>query len=182
MVGGSDEDPKVSGKPDYDGSLKQWRSVKISLRSYLHVKQKLQVVQHGVSNKATANKDTHGTHTISELSNFETPATRLAPLITSSIKAHKASIQWYIYVQDTSIFIGDTDLQPSLAGRSLGPYTAAQVMDMTINESSSIDNDFSATLYSVRDIDCDSPVELIQQKKEQKKTTTTTKMMKKLRL
>ena len=109
---GCDEDPKVSGKPDYDGSLKQWRSVKISLRSYLHVKQKLQVVQHGVSNKATANKDTH---TTSELSKFETPATRLAPLITSSIKAHKASIQWYIYVQDTSVFIGDTDLQLSLA-------------------------------------------------------------------
>ena len=78
-----------------------------------------------VSNKATANKETH---TTSQLSNFETPATRLAPLITSSIKAHKASIQWYIYVQDTSIFIGDTDLQPS-AGRALGPYTATQVKD-----------------------------------------------------
>jgi len=131
MVCGSDDNPKVSGKPDYDGSLKQWRSVKISLRSYLHVKQKLQVVQHGVSNKATANKETH---TTSQLSNFETPATRLAPLITSSIKAHKASIQWYIYVQDTSIFIGDTDLQPS-AGRALGPYTATQVKDMIENGS-----------------------------------------------
>ena len=148
MVGGCDDNPKVSGKPDYDGSLKQWRSVKISLRSYLHVKQKLQVVQHEVSNKATANKETH----TSELSEFETPANRLVPLNTRLTDDGAARA---LTDNGAACALTNDSDACSLQFHSVKAHEAIKEICMTINESSSINNDFSTTLYLV-DIDCNS--------------------------
>ena len=127
-----------------------------------------------VSNKATANKETH----TSELSEFETLANRLVPLNTRLTDDGAARA-----LTDNGAaraLTNDSDAC-SLQFHSVKAHEAIKEICMTIDESSSIDNDFSATLYSVRDIDCDSPVELIQQKKEQKKTTTTN-MMKKTKM
>ena len=48
MVRGSGNEPGISGKPDYDGTLKDWASAKITMKSIIHTKGLLGVVLHGV--------------------------------------------------------------------------------------------------------------------------------------
>ena len=48
MVRGSGDEPKTSGKPEYDGTLKDWASAKITMKSIIHTKGLLGVVLHGV--------------------------------------------------------------------------------------------------------------------------------------
>ena len=51
MVRGSGDEPRTSGKPEYDGTLKDWPSAKIMIKSYLHQKQKWLVTKNGVAKK-----------------------------------------------------------------------------------------------------------------------------------
>ena len=49
MVRGPGDEPRISGKADYDGTLKDWAYAKITLKSYLHQKKKWLVTQKGVA-------------------------------------------------------------------------------------------------------------------------------------
>ena len=110
-----------------------------------------------VSNKATANKETH----TSELSEFETLANRLVPLNTrltddgaARALTDNGAACALTNDSDACALTNDSDAC-SLQFHSVKAHEAIKEICMTINESSSINNDFSTTLYSV-DIDCNS--------------------------
>ena len=51
MVRGSGDESKTSGKPEYDGTLKDWASAKITIKSCLHQKRKWLVTQYRAAKK-----------------------------------------------------------------------------------------------------------------------------------
>ena len=60
MVRGSGDEPGISGKPDYDGTLKDWASAKITMKSIIHTKGLLGVVLHGVRANTNLSKQYPG--------------------------------------------------------------------------------------------------------------------------
>ena len=166
MVCGSDDDPgdeEGTAFECYSGALKFLEETWLYSRSM--VTSMLENTTNEVSNKATANKETHTstnevsnkatankeTHT-SELSEFETLANRLVPLNTRLTDDGAARA-----LTDNGAaraFTNDSDAC-SLQFHSVKAHEAIKEICMTINESSSINNEFSTTLYSV-DIDCNS--------------------------
>ena len=83
MVRGSGDEPRTSGKPEYDGTLKDWPSAKIMIKSYLHQKQKWLVTKNGVAKKQpVAEKQPSQTAAKKQL--FQTPAPMQAPATNST--------------------------------------------------------------------------------------------------
>ena len=72
MVRGSGDEPRTSGKPEYDGTLKEWASAKIKIKSYLHQKRVWLVTQYGVAKKQPV-AEKQPFQTIAE-KQFQTPA------------------------------------------------------------------------------------------------------------
>jgi len=149
MVCGSDDDPgdeEGTAFECYSGALKFVEETWLYSRSM--VTSMLENTTNEVSNKATANKETH----TSELSEFETLANRLVPLNTRLTDDGAARA-----LTDNGAaraLTNDSDAC-SLQFHSVKAHEAIKEICMTINESSSINNDLSTTLYSV-DIDCNS--------------------------
>ena len=79
MVRGPGDEPRISGKPDYDGTLKDWASSKITIKkSYLHQKRKWLATQYGVAKKQPV-AEKQPSQTIAE-KQFQTPAPMKAPV------------------------------------------------------------------------------------------------------
>ena len=133
MVRGSGDEPRTSGKPEYDGTLKDWPSAKIMIKSYLHQKQKWLVTKNGVAKKQpVAEKQPSQTAAKKQL--FQTPAPMQAP-------ATNSTGSWKILMQDTTAM---------MSGRNgttiLGPLGAAEMLNM-IN-TGGVDRDTSLISFS----------------------------------
>ena len=115
MVRGSGDELRISGKPDYNGSLKDWDFAKIMIKSYLHQKRKWLVTQKGVAKKQ-----------------FQTPAPMKAPAdqTPAPMKAPATSSTgtWKILVQNADTMMSGQDGQ-----KIFDSLEASKVLDMINN-------------------------------------------------
>ena len=137
MVRGPGDEPRISGRPDYDGTLKEWQYFKIKLTSHLHEKGKWLVTKKGVAEKQPP-------QTIAE-KQFQTPAPMMAPADQTPAPmmapATSSTGSWKILVQN-----GDTMRSGQNGQKVLGSLEASKVLDM-IN-SGEVDRDSSLISFS----------------------------------
>ena len=128
MVRGPGDELRISGKPDYNGSLKDWAYAKVTLKSYLHQKQKWLVTQKGVAKKQ-----------------YQTPAPMKAPAdqTPAPMKAPATSSTgtWKILVQNVDTMKSGQDGQ-----KIFDSLEASEVLDMINN--GEVDRDSSLISFS----------------------------------
>ena len=137
MVRGPGDEPRISGRPDYDGTLKEWQYFKIKLTSHLHEKGKWLVTKKGVAEKQPP-------QTIAE-KQFQTPAPMKGPAdqTPAPMKAPATSSTgtWKILVQNADTMMSGQDGQ-----KILGSLETSKVLDMISN--GEVDRDSSLISYS----------------------------------
>ena len=137
MVRGPGDEPRISGRPDYDGTLKEWQYFKIKLTSHLHEKGKWLVTKKGVAEKQPP-------QTIAE-KQFQTPAPMKGPAdqTPAPMKAPATSSTgtWKILVQNADTMMSGQDGQ-----KILGSLETSKVLDMISN--GEVDRDSSLISFS----------------------------------